>query len=75
MYRPEKLTFFLVANGVVSERKEEPSSRSVFSGMSVESLAFPFVVELSTRAGGMSNCEDSVALACGVRMYESTYKH
>jgi len=75
VYRPEKLVVFFMAGGVAPERREESLLRSVLSGKSAGELELSIVVELSTEAGGMSNCEDRVWLASGVRMYESTYKH
>ena len=47
----------------------------VFPAKFTESVELRSVLESSTEGGGMSNCEDKLTLACGVRMYESTYKH
>ena len=75
VYRSEKSAFFFVWFCGSLDGGNESSMVTVFSAKLSESVELGFVLESSTETGGMSNCEDRLLLAFGVRMYESTYRH
>ena len=75
VYRPEKSSFFFVWFCGPLDGGSDSSMVTGSSAKLSESVELGSVLESSTETGGMSNCEDRLSLASGVRMYESTYRH